>query len=311
MNRIMSLSIDHINPIKGLAREIIKSKGSVDVPGFVDESKLIIVKKENNSWKKVEDLKIKNIDKIISKGKGRFIGLEDPDILTINGKKHVYFTIAFKYKHGYNLYLGHAHGNSLENLEAASPVLFPSKEIYGFKESCIYENKIALNEAGVNVNNEEVSMISLSKIINPEKWEFKKIILNPLNLKYKWCSGHLSPCRFFPKDFSINNSILCLINGREKDKKLNGKRAYGKFRPGLMLFNSETCEIPWISPEPLFEDPDARTITFASDLITNKDEIIIYYHINDSVIKEHKISIEELKNKLNKINRNIYISIDI
>ena len=56
--RVMAISIDKEtkNPYLGLAREITKSQGTPDKPGFIDESKLIIVESKNLlSWKKKKD----------------------------------------------------------------------------------------------------------------------------------------------------------------------------------------------------------------------------------------------------------------
>jgi len=331
--RVMALAVDKAQkPFIGLAREITKSKGSVDVPGFVDESKLIVVESADAlNWKKKKDLEIKNIGEIIRELEGDdryFIGLEDPDIWADeNGKKHVYFTIAFKYKEkeGYGVYLGHAEGSSIEKLVASKPVLAPVGKFRGFKEaavSLVKKNNCWMNltEALLVENGDELSVIVSAKAANISKpWEYKEVVLNPKKIKiplgfltlqlgkgnktqlkeikYEWCKGDASPCCFFPKDFLDRGDLLVgIINGREQKKVVNGKRVYGKFRPGLILFNPKTGKIPWISPEPLFEDPDARTITFASDFLrTGKKEGILYAHINDSFIRAYKIDGRELE----------------
>ena len=83
------------------------------------------------------------------------------------------------------------------------------------------------------------------------------------------------------------------------EKILEGKKVYGKFRPGLFLFNPKTGEIPWVSPNPLFEDPKARTITFASDFLQiSKHEGILYCHVNDSFVRAYEIDAKELKRYL-------------
>lgn len=129
------------------------------------------------------------------------------------------------------------------------------------------------------------------------QWEYLKIALNPKAMDYRWCQGELSPCCFLPRDFaSYNKFLVGIINGRETSKIINNEKVFGEFRPGLILFNPETGEIPWISKEPLFEDPNARTITFASDFIqTKKDEGILYAHVNDSFVRAYKINAKELK----------------
>src|SRR3989344_5139365 len=257
--RYMALAVDKDSskPYLGLAREITKSKGSVDIPGFVDESKLIIVESKNLlSWKKIKDLEIKGIEKIIKELSGNdkyFIGLEDPDIYIESKLKQVFFTIAFKYKNktGYEVYLGHAQGKRLDNLTATQPNLSPilSKNIRGFKEVTISpvinkNYRINLTEAQI-VEDGEVSAIAFSKAENMSKqWQHLGIALDPAEMKYQWIKGHASPCSFLPKDFaSYNNLLVCIVNGREPDKNINNQKVYGKFRPGLILFNPETGEI--------------------------------------------------------------------
>ena len=139
-SKLMALSVDKSTINKeikfGVAREVYKRAGNVDISGFLDRSKLILVKSKNLlSWEKVSNLKIKGIDKILEKltNKDKYcIGLEDPDIWI--GKQkiiHLYFTIAIGYKHrrGTHIHLGHAQGLSLENLTATKPVISSNKEI--------------------------------------------------------------------------------------------------------------------------------------------------------------------------------------
>ena len=79
------------------------------------------------------------------------------------------------------------------------------------------------------------------------------------------------------------------------------KKVYGKFRVGLMLFDPETGEIPWISEKPLIEDPNAKNITFASDFIeTGEKEGILYAHVDDSFIRAYKINVDGLRDFLPK-----------
>jgi len=317
-HKFMALSVDKStinNKIKtGIAREITKRKGNVDIAGYVDKSKLIILEsKDNLKWKKIKDLEIKGIEKIIKKlnKKDRyFIGLEDPDIINDNKKiKHLYFTIAFKLKNriGFKVYLGHAQGKTLDNLKATDPVLGPlKKDIDGFKESCIIKTKnkeklLGLNEILLFGGMEKgVSAVSLSTINKLDKnWKPVKIILDPREMKYPWIMGHASPCCLLP--ITHKNHLVGIVNGREKSIKKKNKTFYKKFRPGLFLFDPKTKEIPWVSPEPLIEDPKATTITFASDFVPlNKDQGLLYAHVNDSFIRAYKINLKELKKLLPK-----------
>ena len=66
-NPIMALAVDEHSKkeIFGITRVITKRKGSPEILGFLDKSKLILVKsKDYLNWKKVSDLKIKGIDKM-------------------------------------------------------------------------------------------------------------------------------------------------------------------------------------------------------------------------------------------------------
>jgi len=315
---IMALAVDEFSPknnIKGIARVIYKRKGTPNIPGFIDRSKLILVKSKNGlDWKKIGNLKIKGIDDIIvdrTKDDRYFIGLEDPDILVDeNGRKHVYFTIAFKYKgkNWYDVYVGHAEGDSLKNLTATEPILGKvDNKIAGFKEICpspltIEGLRLILAETFVNRGGErKYSAISVSKARDfSKKWDYQKLVHDPEKETKNWCAGHSSPCRIFDPDFlNYNGYLVGIMNGREPTKKVYGKKLYGKFRPGLFLFDGKLGEIVWIDDSPLFEDPDAKTITFASDFIqTGKDKGILYCHVDDSFVRAYEINAKELRKYL-------------
>ncbi len=317
--RVMALSIDKesSNPYRGLAREITRSnQNNPNVPGNIDESKLIIVEsKDALSWTKVNDLEIEGIEEVIKKISGSdkyFIGLEDPDIWTDEkGVKHVYFTIAFKYRvqKGFEVYLGHASGKTLETLVATAPVLSPTEVSRGFKEVTISPKvyhgiRINLVEAQfVNQKGDDFSRIAAVEAADMSKpWNFKSFI-DLDKIQYSWCIGETSPCVFLPEDFaSLDNRLLVgIINGREKKQVVDGKKVYGKFRPGLILFNPETGEIPLVSPEPLFEDLKSTGVTFASDFLrTGKKEGILYCHVNDSFVRAYKINGKELQKMIDK-----------
>ena len=318
--RYMALCIDpeSKNPYKGIARQIIEREENPNMPSFLDKSKLILVESHNLlKWDIIGDLNIKRLQETIQSleenGK-EFIGLEDPDILVDkNGKKHVYFSIAFKYKgrDGYDVYVGHAEGNSLESLKATEPVLGKvNSEIVGFKEICPIPLKnesmrFVLAETFVDKGGErKYSAISVSKCRNlSEKWDYQKLVHDPEKEIKNWCAGHSSPCRIFdPNYLSHNKYFVGIMNGREPTKKIDGKKLYGKFRPGLFLFDNKHENIVWVDDEPLLEDPIATTITFASELVTlNKKEAILYAQINDSFVRAYKINLEKIKERLPKV----------
>ena len=217
--KFMALTIDSKskNPHRGVARQIIYRQGSPDVPGYIDISKLVIVESNDLlSWKVVNDLKIIGIKEIIDSLGGKdknFIGLEDPDIfIDENGKRHIYFTIAFRYKNVdtlheeyNNIYLGHAEGEDLDNMVATEPVLKKiDSEIVGFKEVCpSIKNgngkKFILTETFFNrSDNVEYSAISLIETnFLSDKWHYKRIIHDPFHETKHWCMEHSSPCRIF------------------------------------------------------------------------------------------------------------------
>lgn len=303
----------------GIVREIVKREGDVAVPGFIDRSQLYVV--ESNDlleWKMKKELEIKGVSKIInqhSNDKMFFIGLEDPDIyIDENDRVHVYFTIAYKLSNGegYVTYLGHAMGRDLDHLVATRPVLSPgiSKigKVSGFKEAAISPEafsfgRIILAESGyINEGDlEGVSTVIAAAATEMGKpWRFLRTVADPAKMKYNWIKGHMSPGPILPRDFiNVNGLLVGFLNGREETKRISGLKIYGKFRVGLMLFNSEAGLVPWIAPEPLIDDADASTVTFASDFVRlNNDEGILYAHVDDSFIKAYKINAKELKNTI-------------
>ncbi|MDO8508289.1 MAG: hypothetical protein Q7S27_01240 [Nanoarchaeota archaeon] len=305
---IMALAVDKSSRRKlyGLARVIVRREGDVNIAGYIDRSQLYHVKSDDGlKWEQVGKLEIKGIDKIVDKYKKKgsdFIGLEDPDIwIDEGGNRHVYFTIPFI---GQGLYLGHAKGNSLDNLIATDPVLKPEfmKGISGFKEVAISPieyrgSRINLTEAG-NGDNSVIAAVK-SKDMG-KKWEYLKIALHPKDTGYKWCAEHLSPCTFFPPNFlSYGQLLVGIVNGREKSIQRKDETIYKKFRPGLIVYDYKTGEIPWISEEPLFEDPKAKAITFASDFLQEtEDEGILYAHIDDSFVRAYKLNAKGLRKRL-------------
>jgi hypothetical protein len=314
--RYMALAVDKSalnKKIKlGVAREITGSRGSVDEEGFIDESKLILVRSPNLlKWKKISDLEIDGIDQVIKRFGNynlKFIGLEDPSIVVERGVTHLYFTIAYKLKNrdAFAVFLGHAKGKNLSNLVATDPVLSPrvtkNNVSRGFKEVSISptvtkKGRINITESTHGISN-TIIIAAFAETLDPP-WKLLKTVLNPKKLGYDWCEGDLSPCCFLP--IKVKGLLVGIINGRQKPTKVKTRVTYGKFRPGLILFNPKTGKIPWISPEPLFEDPDATTITFASDFVKlSKDKGILYCHINDSFVRAYEVDLKELKDYVKK-----------
>ncbi len=302
----------------GIIREIVKREGDVITPGYLDRSKLFIVEsKDRLSWKKVKELGIIGIDKIIQDcnlGDMEFIGLEDPDTFAEKKIIHVYFTMAYKLvnQEGFATFLGHAYGKDLDNLVATKPVLSPDmsniEKIAGFKEATISPVKhngkrINLAESGYRVGfgSEGVSTIIAAEARDLGKpWKFLGTVVDPAHMQYEWVKGHVSPVEIFAPDFLNHGKLLVgILNGREKTKEINGRKVFGRFSVGLMLFNPRTGEIPWVSPMPIIDDPDARTITFASDFLrTSKNEGILSCHVDDSFVRAYKINADKLRDFL-------------
>jgi hypothetical protein len=306
--RYMALTIDSSTLNKkvkfGLAREITKSIGDVDKPGFVDQSKLIIVKSNNLlRWKKYSDLNIKGMDSIIeelSKEDRYFIGLEDPDIWIDEKKlKHIYFTIAFKYKEqkGYKLYLGHAQGKELTKLTATKPVIENNKEI---AISPVKNNgfRYVLTESWTSKSEEGMGLLK-AKDMN-KNWEFLRLAIKPKEEDSSWCSKYASPCKIIDSPYTnIDGNLLGVCTGHARRQVKNGVEYRGDFLPGLFLFNPKTGEVPWVDSEYWFKDPDARIITFASEFIPlSKDKYILYCHINDGFVRAYEVDLKELSKYL-------------
>jgi hypothetical protein len=300
--RYMALAVDTSTLDKkvklGLAREITKSLGHVDKPGFVDESKLIIVKSRNLiKWEKDSDLKIKGIEKIIeelSNSNQYFIGLEDPDIwVDEKNLKHVYFTIAFKYKDekGHKLYLGHAEGKELKKLTATNPVIENNKEI----AICPVKNKdyrYVLTESWTNKSEEGMGLLR-AKDMNKD-WEFIRLAFN--SKEPSWCSKYASPCKIIDSLYTnVNDNLLGICTGHARSQIKNGTEYRGDFLPGLFLFNPKKGEVSWMDSKYWFKDPDARIITFASDFIPlSKDKYLLYCHINDGFVRAYEVDLKGL-----------------
>ena len=317
--RFMALCIDPTskNPYMGIVRQVTERVGSVDVPGYTDKSRLLIVKSDDLlKWNVVGDLRIDGIEETLKNLGGKdkeFIGLEDPDIIIDeNGIKHVYFTIPFKHKTKstndttrYDVYVGHAEGRNLNNLFSTGPVLGKlNDEIAGFKEICLVPStniKYKTFLAETFVSRKQGKGFSAIGIARTESlgggWIYQKLVHSPELESRGWCAGHTSPCRIFDPNFLKQDKYLVgIMNGREHTKIAGSKEVYGKFRPGLFLFDNKSEDIVWIDENPLFEDPIASTITFASDLVyLNDKEVILYAHPNDSFVRAYRLNAFKLK----------------
>lgn len=291
-------------------RKVTRREGHEDTPGYLDFSKLVLVESENLfDWKILGDVQIKGSDEAINKidSEKEFMGLQDPDILVDKkGLRHVYFTTPMKYLHKaeQEVYLGRATGKDLSKLVFKEFVLGPiGAKITGFKE--LASSPISREGSGIHLAEIEIvdekGVSAIAAVESQDyggKWKYLHLALNPRTVGHKWCSGFVSPCRILPKSFidSGNSSLyVTIINGRVPIIKNGNKRVYGDFLPGLALYNPQTGEIPWVAPEPLFKDPAATTITFASEFVQSGNQGILYAHPNDSFVRAYRLNARNLK----------------
>lgn len=320
-SHVMAIALDLTKNYKeGIIRCITSREGDVTVKGYVDRSELHKV--QGNSLENFEireKLNIKNEEEIIKElipSGYEFIGLEDPDIWIDkeNDSFHLYFTLPLinKMEHSKNkIYLGHAIGKNLDSLEMTMPVLF-ADEIGGVKELSI----APINKKGFRYNlvesskkeedfNYSVIRIAVVKDMN-RAWKFGDIVFHPKEHNIPWIGGHASPGPLFSKNFIDvgEGKLLGVINGREANKKKeDGTTKYGMFSVGLFIYDYENGKIEWVSPEPLIQDSEAITITFASQFVeTNKGEGILYAHVDDSFVRAYTLKNEEIKQFLIKFN---------
>ncbi len=312
--RYMAINFDKSKkPYSGIVREITNRRGDIDQSEHVDRSILHLVESEDGlNCKIISKLNIRGINEIINKFSTRntkFIGLEDPTIIRDKSDQlHVYFTLAYEIikkidGEKYEIFLVHSKGKSLNTLEVSKNPSRSIKEIEFFLD--IDSNKhLALVEKTIeNKKNYNICLVSSNNLDN---WKFEKIIIDPLKQTTLWNNGYVSPSHIFSKkEFDISylgkNYRLMIINGRGKNSIRGNIKYRKKFRPGLAIFDIEKKEIVWISKKPLFEDPEATKITFASDYLhINPNEGILYAHPNDSFIRAYRLHLDKIKKSLPK-----------
>ncbi len=311
---VFALNIDGTGH-RGLLRCITsRSGGDITFAGTVDKSQLYLVEGKPHQYKATRPLVIKNQQQILRKlqEKGEeFLGLEDPDIYrdSTTGKTHVYFTIPFKKGLQTFIHLGHAQGTDLENLSMTAPVLKASSS-YGAKEVTIMPKnsrslRLNLVESSDKHNNIYYSTIRIAIAKSLDlPWKYGPTILHPSKQTIPWIAGHVSPGPLISKKFIDlgKNKLLCLLNGRSQNTVLtDGKVKYGPFKVGLCIYDYEEGRIDWISPEPLIFDLEARSITFASQFLIDKNnQGIVYAHVDDSFVRAYQITTQDLKKYLQK-----------
>lgn len=314
---VMAITLDPKSGNKrGIIRCVVDRVGDVTVKGYVDRSELHLLDGENlEDFKIGENLNIKNEENILeslTEVGSDFIGLEDPDIWIdpITDLMHVYFTIPIIYEDKskkIKIHLGHAVGDDLDSLEMTTPVLMDNG-VSSAKEVSI----APLNSKGFRYNLVEsrdrqpeatysVIKIAIAKDMG-KSWEYGETAFHPKDHGINWIGGHASPGPLLPKSFIDvgEGKILGIINGREANKKMSdGTTKYGMFSIGLFIYDYENGVIDWVSPEPLIQDTEAVTITFASQFIeTGMGEGILYAHVDDSFVRAYTLKAEWLKELL-------------
>ncbi|MDO8548470.1 MAG: hypothetical protein Q7R71_02245 [bacterium] len=308
---------------RGVIRCITSREGDVEVKGYIDRSKLFTVSGDSLEHFSVgEELQIKNTNEIVGQLRVEgldFLGLEDPDIWRDENTRliHLYFTMPFISRNKPDeeslIHLGHAVGRDLDSLEMTMPVLQASQVNY--KSAGAKEVSIApINSKGFRFNlfeghnklhedDEDVYStvrIAVAKDMG-EEWDFGETVFHPGKAHIPWIGGHSSPGPLFSKNFIDigKEKLLGVINGREANKHVDGKTIYGMFSVGLFIYDYENGKIDWVSPEPLIQDSEAKTITFASQFVeTGKGEGILYAHVDDSFVRAYTLKVEDLKSLL-------------
>jgi hypothetical protein len=311
---VMAITLDARSGYsEGVLRCIKSREGDVDTSGFIDRS--ILSKVRGNYPDHFEILgaiEIGNQEEVITKlskgGKWDFLGLEDPDIwIDEEGKTHLFFTMPFRNLKTEQtvIYLGHAVGDDLDSLEMTEPVLYPVTPVHsGAKEVSIAPKteegyRINLVESSDTLEGESYSVVRSAVAYDMGKsWQYGKIVLHPARDGYPWCAGHMSPGPLLPEEFVDLGSDrrLGILNGREASTRTGREVKYGVFSVGLMVYNYKSGEVEWISEDPLIIDPDARTITFASDFTyLGGNEGILYAHVDDSFVRAYSLNSQALR----------------
>jgi hypothetical protein len=314
----MAIALDPRTGYKeGVIRCIVSREGDVEVSGYIDRSEIHHVSIDANEHFAIGgQLAIRGSSKVIdqlSMGGLDFIGLEDPDIFIDGdtGLMHLYFTMPFlnKDKTHALVHLGHAVGKDLDSLEMTMPaVTADMKTFEGAKELSVAPK----NSKGVRLNLVESSKrekdftYSTVRVAVAEDmgkpWKFGETVFHPKEHGIPWIAGHASPGPLFQKEFfdAGEGKALGIMNGREANRMEGGKIKYGMFSVGLFIYDYEHGKIDWVSPEPLIQDTEAKTITFASQFIeTGRGEGVLYAHVDDSFVRAYTLKAADLHDFVN------------
>jgi len=311
---IMAIALDPSSGYsKGLARCIVSREGDVTKKGYVDRSQIRLIQGIFPERFEIgNELKITESEKILpflGNEKTEFIGLEDPDIFVDGSMTHIYFTLPYidKTEHHSLIHLGHAEGRGLDSLKMTMPVLRHASGTASAKElsvAPINSKNVRLNlfESSKKEKDFDYSVVRVAVAKDMSgPWEFGPIVFHPKEHGIPWIGGHASPGPLLPKTFIDigENKLVGIMNGREANKKVGDETKYGMFSVGLFIYDYENGKIDWVSPEPLIQDTEAKTITFASQFIETKPgEGILYAHVDDSFVRAYTLKAGGIKKLL-------------
>ncbi len=309
---VMALALDPRSGCKtGVIRCITSRDGDVAVSGYIDRSKLYTIEGSSpEAFFMRDELAIRRADEIVAElGEGQFdfLGLEDPDIFVDDrtGLVHLYFTLPLRNptKGGITIHLGHAMGQDLASLEMTLPFLLDegrggAKELsvappsrsgvrYNLVESSIQEADFTYSTVRVAIADDMA-----------KSWQFGETVFHPKEHGIAWIGGHASPGPLFPKEFIDigEGKLLGVMNGREANRRVDGRIVYGMFSVGLFIYDYENAKIDWVSPEPFIRDSEARTITFASQFVPQGGgKGILYAHVDDSFVRAYTLDAAQMR----------------
>jgi hypothetical protein len=312
---IMALHLDPRGSSKrGIIRCIVNRTGDVTIPGFIDTSRVNRVEMDSAYDATLgPELEIENdcavVEDLPEYETSEFLGFEDPNVWcdVDTGTLHFYCTIPFlKHNSGdIMIYLGHAEGTDLDSLTMTAPVLEPELgSHHGAKEVVIVppsRDGVRYNLVESNDIVEDTMYSVLRTAIAPDlggPWEYGGIALHPNECDYEWCGGHVSPGPLLPRSFVDvgEDRRVGLLNGREADPRTAGIGGFGRFTVGLLIYDYQAGSVEWVSDEPLFDDPDAETITFASAVRPDgPDDVLVYAHVDDSYVRAYRVNADGLE----------------
>lgn len=298
---------------RGIIRCIVDREGVITRPGHLDTSTVHVVEMDSPYDGQMRgELAIDRAREVVSGlpacATGQFLGFEDPNLWCDreSGTLHFYCTLAFLGNHtgDITVYLGHAQGPDLDSLTMTEPVLEPEPGSHrGAKEVAIAPPsrdgpRYNLVESDDIVDDTMYSVLRTA--VAPDlhgPWEYGGIALHPRDHDPEWFAGHVSPGPLLPRSFLDvgEDRRVGLLNGRELDQHVDGAVVPGTFTVGLMVYDYQTGTVDRVADQPLFRDPEAETITFASAFRqTARDAGLIYAHVDDSRVHAYRVDANAL-----------------